>query len=78
MRLGDSGKIPAQPLRPRLTDMQCDSDGPHRRNTVSCQVSREHGRGALAERISRGPTVTRAGCNLWHLPVVDDHHQEFI
>jgi len=58
--------------------MQRFADSAYRRNAVSCQVSREHDHGALAERISCGAIIMRAGRNCWHLLTADDHHQEFI
>ena len=59
MGLSDGGKVPAQPLRARLADMERSADGPYRGNAISCQVSREHDCGALAERIGPGATVMR-------------------
>jgi hypothetical protein len=78
MYLSDGGKIPAQPLRSRLTDMRLSADSPYRRNAVSCQVSRKHDSGALAERIGRGASVMHARRSRWHLLAADDHHQRLI
>ncbi len=61
MRLSDSSKMPTQPLRARLADMQRSANRTYRRNPVRCQVSREHHCGALAERISRGAIAHALG-----------------
>lgn len=63
MRLGDGGEVPAQPLCARLANMQRSTDSAYRGNTISCQVSREHHRGALPKRIGHGTIVLRARCN---------------
>jgi hypothetical protein len=51
MRLGDCGKVSAQPLCARLTDMQRSTDSAYRENTISCQFNREYHCGAFLERI---------------------------
>jgi hypothetical protein len=60
MGFSDGGKVPPQSLRARLADVQRSTDGAYRGNTVTCQVSREHRCGTLAERIDREAIVMRA------------------
>ena len=58
--------------------MKCSTDGAYGGKAVGCQVSREHHRSALAERIGRVAILTDAGQNRWHLLAADDHHQELV
>jgi hypothetical protein len=75
---GGSREVPAQPLRPRLADMQRSPDSSYRRNAVSRQVSREHNHDTLAQRIGGKAIVTRVVRIRWQLPAADDRHQELV
>jgi hypothetical protein len=54
MRLDDRSKELAQSLCTRLAEMLRVADSAYRRNTINCQVRREHHCGALLKRIGRG------------------------
>jgi hypothetical protein len=78
MRLADCGKVRTQPLCTRLTDTQRGTDSPDRGNTVGCQISREHHRGALSERIGPRRIVMRSGRGRRRLRAADDHYQQLV
>ena len=53
MHIGGCGKVLAQPLSTRLTNMERCADGTYRGNAIGCQVGREHRCGLLEVDRSR-------------------------
>jgi len=74
----ERGKMLTQSLCTRLADMERGTDGSYRGDTISCELSREHHRYLILQRIGDKRLVMLVGGRHRRLRTADDHHQQLV